>query len=206
MPTLSERQLLIQNVLLETERDLDEYMAEGQLDDDDMDLDLDHRNESDDDSDISDTSSTSSDSSSSSSDSSGSDASMHSAISDDDEDEVYAAKMSATGELLQAVFVLKIPKAFGRVKALSQREGEGLQSISHAVQPPVFIRAQTRLLSTELVAHRPECHLQQLRRPAAPWLFPPPPSPSPTVLGGLVLFLAAVPLYPVWRDEGASFC
>ncbi|KAJ7772088.1 hypothetical protein DFH07DRAFT_953371 [Mycena maculata] len=107
MPTLSERQLLIQNVLLETERDLDEYMAEGLLDDDD-DMDLDHRNESDDNSDTSDTSSTSSDSSSCSSDSSGSDASMHSAISDDDEDEVYAAKMSASGELLQVILETRV--------------------------------------------------------------------------------------------------
>ncbi|KAJ7743016.1 hypothetical protein DFH07DRAFT_943217 [Mycena maculata] len=107
MPTLSECQLLIQNVLLETEIDLDEYMAEGLLDDDDN-MDLDHRNESDDNSDTSDTSSTSSDSSSSSSDSSGSDASMHSAISDDDEDEVYAAKMSASGELLQVILETRV--------------------------------------------------------------------------------------------------
>ncbi|KAF7369574.1 DDE family endonuclease [Mycena venus] len=106
MPTTSERQLLLRAVFLQAERDLDDYMDEERLDDND-DMDVDRPSISDDDSSAtSDTSSTSSESSSSSSDSSDSDAPMPSwaaDISDDDEDEVYAARMSANGELLQAI-------------------------------------------------------------------------------------------------------
>ncbi|KAF7372339.1 DDE Tnp4 domain-containing protein [Mycena venus] len=108
MPKTSDRQLLLQDILLTAGSDLDRYMEEERLNDDD-DLDLDRRT-SDGEEDSSGTSDTSS-TSSSSSDSSGSDISMPlwaGEISDDDEDEVYLARMSAEGELLEAISATRV--------------------------------------------------------------------------------------------------
>ncbi|KAJ7315806.1 hypothetical protein DFH08DRAFT_820379 [Mycena albidolilacea] len=103
MPTTSDRQLLLQAALHQAERDLDDYMEEERLNSDD-DMELDRQSNGDGDSSASsDTSSTSSSSSSGSSDSDASMASRAGSISDDNEDEVYAARMSANGELLKAI-------------------------------------------------------------------------------------------------------
>ncbi|KAF7328200.1 DDE Tnp4 domain-containing protein [Mycena venus] len=116
MPTTSDRQLLLQNVLLVAESDMDQYMDEERLNEDDDEMDLDRRSidsgeDSSATSDTSSTSSASSTSSSSSSDSSRSDDSMPAwadEISDDDEDEVYAARLSAEGALLNAILATRV--------------------------------------------------------------------------------------------------
>ncbi|KAF7371745.1 DDE Tnp4 domain-containing protein [Mycena venus] len=114
MPKTSDRQLLLQDILLAAESDMDQHMEEERLnEDDDMDSDRRTSDGEDNSSGTSDTSSTSSESSmlSSSSDSTGSDVSMPlwtGDISDDDEDEVYLARMSAEGELLEAVSATRV--------------------------------------------------------------------------------------------------
>lgn len=124
MPTTSDRQLLIQNVILQAEADIDIYLTEERLNEHDaMDLDdIDRRSSNNSDSSgTSDTSSTSSSSSSSSSssDSSGSDVSMASAddISDDDDDEVYASRLGADSELLQLIFSTRVLNPHAVAKA-----------------------------------------------------------------------------------------
>lgn len=110
MPTVSERQDLIRTVLRQADIDSAEYLDELQLrEDDEMDIDADDLMTSDSDgettSGTSETSSTSSCSSSSSGSSSsasegqGSDAEL----SDDDEDEVHAARMIAYGDFLHVI-------------------------------------------------------------------------------------------------------
>ncbi|KAJ7477120.1 hypothetical protein B0H11DRAFT_2425247 [Mycena galericulata] len=116
---MSERQLLIQNVLHQVERVIAERMSEERLDDkDNMGLEHTTHDSDKDSSGTSNTSSTSSDSSSSS-DSSGSKDAMDWAndISDDDKDEVYATRMSAQGELLQVISDTRVLNPHKVVKA-----------------------------------------------------------------------------------------
>lgn len=103
MPTLSERQNLIRAVFQQAENDNMDYLAE-QNEDEEMDVDQ-MSSDSESSSGTSNTSSTSScsSSSSSSSSSSGSEQLDTGEISDDDEDDVYAARMAAYGDFLQVL-------------------------------------------------------------------------------------------------------
>ncbi|KAJ7863217.1 hypothetical protein B0H13DRAFT_1899731 [Mycena leptocephala] len=111
---MSDRQLLLQNLLLQSEMDIDDYMDQDRLKEDDEDM-LDQRTTINTDSDSSSMSSTSSDSSDSSTSSSESDSSSESNghmeedddISDD-EDELYAARLAGYGEMLQVVSSMRL--------------------------------------------------------------------------------------------------
>ncbi|KAJ7820689.1 hypothetical protein B0H13DRAFT_1921164 [Mycena leptocephala] len=107
---MRDRQQLIQAAILQVEGDIGGYLEEERLNDDDVDiLNIDS----------SDTSSTSS-SPSSSSDSSESDIAM-AEVSEDDEDEVYAARMSSHSVLLQLISETRVlnPHRLAKVSQLN---------------------------------------------------------------------------------------